>query len=274
MGTKENFDQAVAELEQLLPSAEFVAFDEEMTGITLPGQPERLEDVPAQRYKKMRHVAMKYNIIQFGICLFHAEEDGKRYIARPFNFYLFPEAGPVNMEASSVAFLRNHGMDWNKWIREGIPYMSRVNAAKTRASMFPQDGQEKANTGNPIILSRKSDIEATNKGIDGLKAWLEDETKRDETEYSVMTANPYIRRFLYGKIEEEFPQLLAESRPVPGARGQSTFVVLRLTESQRTEREENAARERKGILKEGWILQSVQSANGIKEAIDWAQLHV
>lgn len=52
--TKKNFEEAADEIERLLPSVEFVAIDEEMTGISLPGFEEQIADSPAQRYGKMR----------------------------------------------------------------------------------------------------------------------------------------------------------------------------------------------------------------------------
>ena len=43
--TKGNFDDVVEQFESHLPSAAFVAVDAEMTGISLPGLPEKLSDV-------------------------------------------------------------------------------------------------------------------------------------------------------------------------------------------------------------------------------------
>lgn len=237
--TKANFAEAAAELERLLPSAAFVAIDEEMTGITLPGQPERIEDVPASRYPKMRKVASQYSIVQFGVCLFHADESApNRYVARPYNFYTFPEAGAVNMEASSIAFLREHKMDFNKWINEGIPYVSRIDAERLRTSLFPKlDANVGGTPRGPMVLSKKDDVEVTEKALAALDEWLNDKSKNEETEYEVMTTNPYLRRYLYEAVASRFPTLTAESRPLPNVRGLSAFVTLRLTETQKQERD-------------------------------------
>mmetsp|Transcript_49885 Transcript_49885/g.154111 ORF Transcript_49885/g.154111 Transcript_49885/m.154111 type:complete len:118 (-) Transcript_49885:4-357(-) len=114
--TRENLAEAAAQIEALLPSASFVAIDEEMTGISVQGQSEVIQDLPAHRYAKMRNVASRYHIIQFGLCLFHETEDGNGYIARPYNFFLFPEAGSVQMGGFSICFLRGHKMGFNKWV--------------------------------------------------------------------------------------------------------------------------------------------------------------
>ena len=79
----------------------------------------------------MKSVAETYKIIQIGLCLFHEETPASsdstappRFAARPYNFWLFPEEGAVNMEAAAIAFNKTHGMDFNKWIYEGIPYLT------------------------------------------------------------------------------------------------------------------------------------------------------
>lgn len=74
--TKENFAEVAEQIEKLLPTAAFVAIDEEMTGISLPNRPDKMDDVPAKRYVKMREVASTYAIIQFGIALFHERDGG------------------------------------------------------------------------------------------------------------------------------------------------------------------------------------------------------
>lgn len=69
----ENFEAALAEIAALLPSALFVSLDEEMTGISGDRNNDiSLLDSPSERYKKMAVVASKYNIVQLGLCLFHA----------------------------------------------------------------------------------------------------------------------------------------------------------------------------------------------------------
>lgn len=234
--TKENFADAASEIESLLPSAAFVAIDEEMTGISIPGQQERIEDSPARRYAKMRQVASRYRIIQFGVALFHQEGDG--YKARPYNFYIFPETGDIMMEGSAVAFNRDHGMDWNKWIREGIPYVTRLEAEKLKASLLPVEPDKSTVQDVPktrITLTKAADIEKTGKAIAEFKAWLTDESKQDEIEFEVMSTNAYLRRFLYETFAADFPEISTESRPT-AHRGVAVFVALRLSEAQKAER--------------------------------------
>ena len=103
--TGANFDAAANELESLLPSAEFVAVDEEMTGIVLdrttqpnPG------DTTESRYQKMKCVVKHFNLMQVGICTFHRSADGG-LVARPFNFYVLADRvrhARITMDVSAV----------------------------------------------------------------------------------------------------------------------------------------------------------------------------
>lgn len=234
--TKENLGEVAAEIEALLPTVSFVAIDEEMTGISVEGQKEQIQDWPARRYSKMRTVASRYNIIQVGVCLFHETESGGGYVARPYNFYLFPDAGTITMEGSSINFLRTHNMDFNKWIYEGVPYLTSDGLKKVYSSLFPEE--KKTDSGGKekqLVLTRESDIALTNSALAKIREWLYDESRKDETELEVLTTNAFIRKFMYEAVAKEFPELVTESRPVPGPRPSSTFVVLRLDEAQKAE---------------------------------------
>ena len=98
---------SLLQLQRLLPTASFVAIDEEMTGIhliTAGGEKlEKMDDTTEQRYAKMRLVAQHYKLIQIGLCLFHElppqpDADGyapPRFEARPYNFYVSTQRVPA-----------------------------------------------------------------------------------------------------------------------------------------------------------------------------------
>lgn len=260
--TKDNFKEAAEQIEALLPTAAFVAFDEELTGVSIAGQVDCIDDTPADRYSKMRNVASRYAIIQFGLAIFHRKQcpgdvqiASESYEAHVYNFYLFPEMGPVNMDASSIAFNTNHGMDWNKWLREGIPYLNQGAAKKLKDIMFPEESnsgaqkkdETKASTRSPMTLTKDSDIETTSSAIAALKTWLADDAKREESEFEVITTNAYLRRFMHEKLAADFPMLTVESRPT-STRGISTMVALRLTEAQQLERTTRLRREKEAAF--------------------------
>ncbi|CAK8992858.1 Poly(A)-specific ribonuclease PARN (Deadenylating nuclease) (Deadenylation nuclease) (Polyadenylate-specific ribonuclease) (parn-A) [Durusdinium trenchii] len=237
--TKNNFNEAAAEIERLLPSVDFVAIDEEMTGISLPGLEEKIADLPSARFAKMRKVASNFNIIQFGVALFCKEPGRRKYVAHAFNFYAFPEKGLVNMEAGSVHFNSRNGMDWNRWILGGIPYLDQDSAESLKQFFAPpvkESEGEKPPSKPRIVLSNENDIEKTRVAIAALQTWLADEEKKGEKEFELLTTNAFLRRFMYETIQESFPGLILESRPTK-SRGLSTLVALRLTDVEKLERE-------------------------------------
>jgi hypothetical protein len=55
-----------------LKTASYVAIDEEMTGISLPGEKRSpKDDTPEQRYQRLKKIPERYSIISVGISLFH-----------------------------------------------------------------------------------------------------------------------------------------------------------------------------------------------------------
>lgn len=143
---KDRFPAVLPHFLELLETCAFYAFDEEMTGINVPEVVESVTFSPEESYHSKRLAASRYNMIQVGICLFHREEVAGRpqphcYTARPFNFILFPgwtdelsqlqlSAGAtagevvgqrdVVLSPSALSFLRRHGMDFQRWVYEGI----------------------------------------------------------------------------------------------------------------------------------------------------------
>mmetsp|Transcript_62751 Transcript_62751/g.147140 ORF Transcript_62751/g.147140 Transcript_62751/m.147140 type:complete len:542 (+) Transcript_62751:68-1693(+) len=244
--TKANFAQVACELETLLPEIDFIAIDEEMTGIFLPGKQESIIDAPEVRYSKMKDVASSYSIIQFGVALFaKSSANDKNYLARAYNFYVFPEKGPVNMEASSVHFNSKNGMDWNAWIREGIPYLNREASAKLRAQLLPESGE--SDSKQRVQLNSAADIDTTSAALQSLKDWMNDATRAHEKEFEIVTTNAYLRRYMHETLQEHFPDLVVESRPT-ALRGMSTMVALRLSDEEKNERSAKIRAEKEAEL--------------------------
>ena len=102
------------DIQKYLPTCDFIAFDEEMSGIFMDGVSNSRADTANQRYTKMCKIAKRFSIIQFGIALF-TKCDGGGYVSRPYNFYLFPtKAQDIVLSASAIGFLKKHGMDFQK----------------------------------------------------------------------------------------------------------------------------------------------------------------
>lgn len=187
--TKDGFEGAMSKLEELLdsPRLDFLSFDEEMSGIGVCGmsfgEMNRSGDRACDRYEKMRVVAKKFGIIQLGVTVWH-----RGGVAHPFNFFVFPSARDISLSPGAVEFLNRHGMSWDKWMREGIPY---VDEDGEEALLSPEKSVDE------VTLSRERDAEFA-------ATELEKVGRLRVGESIMLSANEksYVRRYLYQEIEK------------------------------------------------------------------------
>lgn len=83
------------------------------------------------------------------------------YVARPYNFYVFHrQVEDVDVryliQSSSLEYIANHKFDFNKWIYEGISFLSPADEARVRRRL-DKDTKRTMITLNP---SDKTYIEA------------------------------------------------------------------------------------------------------------------
>ena len=145
---RSNFENSFVAFEAALKDAQFVAIDEEMTGIDLSDKQWRYSraDSAAVRYRKMAAVAERFSLIQFGVCPFvprdgaaapfplDATAEGAPLVAHPFGVFVFPEGDQrhITLSPTSIAFLRSHDMDFNAWLSHGVPYVDAAGEARLR----------------------------------------------------------------------------------------------------------------------------------------------
>jgi len=170
-----------------------------MTGITISGDSLNEIDTPQQRYTKMRAVAMKYNMIQIGLCL--VEEPSPRdVVLRPYNVYVFPQSrknyDPVlQLSTSAIEFNRDHNMDWNKWVREGVSYMTRDEEDKLRTELQEESLADLNNfIPKDYGVTRTSDLEFIQTNLEKIMEWYKqaqiDFAKRQTAEKTEETSTP------------------------------------------------------------------------------------
>jgi poly(A)-specific ribonuclease len=223
---KSNFESALQLFEDLLPRCQFLAFDLEMTGVR--GRPETWGDNGELRYAKLRRVATTFSIIQVGVCLFVPRED--EFIAYPFNFYLYPDEnyGPksIVMETSGIAFNKQHRMDFNKWIYEGIPYVTEQVDAELYARFV--DKSEATEERSTMVLTRETDKEVVNSALEQIEAWL----SSDQEAMEIPNLNAFLRKFIIVKVKNEHPGIFVES-VATGERNRATIVLTKHQSEQR-----------------------------------------
>jgi poly(A)-specific ribonuclease len=84
---------------------------------------------------KSKYNADNFRIIQLGIsCFIKNKNNEKEYIAKPYNIYVFPSEkinnGKFDFYIESIIFNRDHGCDFNKWIKKGVSYLNEENLNK------------------------------------------------------------------------------------------------------------------------------------------------
>lgn len=105
-------------------------------------------DSPEEKYMKQKHAAERFKIIQLGIVPWKinpslSTSNKKVYEARPYNIYVFPNEengnSQLNCEISAMIFNREHGMDFNKWICNGVNYINSKQYKYLYESIFDKN---------------------------------------------------------------------------------------------------------------------------------------
>jgi len=290
--TKKNFLQKSQDCISHLPSAAYAAIDLEMTGISIPsaqGRPSK-EHTPAERYALNKAVPERYSIIQAGVALFHenpayrqwmdqpegerlAEDTPVEFHVRKYNFYLFSPPShndahtrEVVLNPGTVQFLTSNNMDYNKWLKEGVPYVPVDRAQdvlekfKEKHDKLEEERKQNASDNGPtprknkVQLTRADDVAFLARTMSTLREWIdtavrshrvraadddEDEVaarerKEKEEGKSLLLppCNAFLRRALYERIEEEYPALILERADGNRIR------ALRLDADEKAERDE------------------------------------
>ena len=162
--------------------------------------------------------------MQVGICLFHEQEDGS-LLSRPFNFYVFPGAASrrrIVMDASTAHFHRSNNMDFNKWVLQGVPFLSRAEYDAEAEALLaePQEPTPQAR-GPRVTLTREDDVAFMSTTMATVHAWLAEPWAEDgePAELALPACNPFLRRALFEEVEglrAGRPELQAESRALEG----------------------------------------------------------
>lgn len=142
--TKKNFQESLETIESAINEATFLALDGEFTGLNHAGFSHiGTFDTPEERYHKLVQGSGDFLLIQFGLCAFSYDEKTRKYIARPFNFFIYPRpfsrAAPdlrFSCQSSSLDFLQSQGFDFNKWICDGISFLRPQDEAKLKEQVI------------------------------------------------------------------------------------------------------------------------------------------
>ena len=172
--TRDNFEASLDALADAIadPHFAFWSFDLEFTGLNASSATTfDLLDTPSDRFSKVHESCRHMTVLQYGVCCFAFNPSTRRWTARPFNFWLFPDAGRgtdavFSCQASSMAFLADCGFDFNKAIRRGVPF---VPAAERE-----RNAERRARAANrpPIVPTNERDKEMVRRLREDVAAWL------------------------------------------------------------------------------------------------------
>ncbi|KAM6462821.1 poly(A)-specific ribonuclease PNLDC1 isoform 1-T1 [Liasis olivaceus] len=162
------FQEKLPGLQELLLGCDFVGLDMEFTGLHSAFSSDRqpsLFDSPAEWYRKARQSVQQFTVSQLGLSIFYKGMSNK-YITHSYNFFLFPTTfgqmdSEFSFQASSIQFLSHYGFDYNKFLKDGIPYMNETQEKKLQLLL----------SGNWIVRS-SFDKDKVKKVIDEVTCWM------------------------------------------------------------------------------------------------------
>ncbi|OAD03283.1 hypothetical protein MUCCIDRAFT_162862 [Mucor lusitanicus CBS 277.49] len=240
--SRHQFLQKLPEVEKAIKECDFMAIDTELSGIDLtmtlslqglhrPPTPVRLYNM-ADRYQEYKEATERFLIIQFGLCTFTWDEPSGRYIAKPFNFYIFPTSTTGQIQANRVFmtqaqafdFLTKQSFDFNKWVYQGIPYLT---VAEEEA--FVAAASKKMSDNMPDIPIDDKERDFVNEAKQKIKDWIQADKTAEDEGVNITAKNAYQRRLIY-----------QEARKFEGltAIGMQGFIrVVRLSEKQAKDRQ-------------------------------------
>jgi cold shock CspA family protein len=130
-GCASNFEYVLNDFAQRMHNAKYITVDMELTGADLEREPDNYAETAQERLSKLSRIAQQHVPIQIGFTI--VSLDGTKFVCSTYNFYAFPWAGPENAarapkfacQVSALKFNARNNVDFNKWVRDGVSYMTR-----------------------------------------------------------------------------------------------------------------------------------------------------
>ncbi|KAH9505297.1 hypothetical protein Btru_059193 [Bulinus truncatus] len=254
--TRHNFHEELDNIIAAINDCSFLAIDGEFTGLDSGDCGHAAPfDTPVERYNKLRNGASDFLLIQFGLCTFTANENEEKYVARPYNFYVFPR--PFNRAApdrrflcqsSSIDFLVAQGFDFNKLFKEGIPYLTPEQETKLKTeldrkheetSKLSLPDSTNANGGGSAKKTMVPVPEDQKVFLNNICEKISQYLEGDDSEPLIIPpCNAFQRKLIYQTVEEKFP--LAHLETKTGEKKERFMVVSRTKDTEeRLKREQD-----------------------------------
>lgn len=161
--TGSTFQGLLPSILHFIASAEYVAFDLELSGIPSHKYRGHGKQTLQERYAETKKAAEHYHVLQLGLTCIEEDKERGVYVLRPYNFYLnpLPDKGlglerDFTFSSGAVNYLLDYGFHMDGPIQDGVPFLSREEEALVR-----QNADRKRNINNIAILDiKKIDLES------------------------------------------------------------------------------------------------------------------
>eukprot|EP00002_Diphylleia_rotans_P036060 TRINITY_DN7919_c0_g1_i1.p1 TRINITY_DN7919_c0_g1~~TRINITY_DN7919_c0_g1_i1.p1 ORF type:complete len:219 (-),score=39.98 TRINITY_DN7919_c0_g1_i1:245-901(-) len=202
---RSNYRQYMARLHESIRKSLFVAIDTELTGLhRTPDHGPSFVDSIQMRYQKLSDSVRSFTVTQYGICTFSWDSKHEKIVADPYYFYVFPVPPPYNLEGRETSyvgfspdgfcFLANEKFDFNKWVKQGVPYMSRLQEEIARKTIVEKASNAVKN--DPIAVTKQIDIDF----LENIIKQVAEFASTDAISMKIPNANPYQRRLIYQEL--------------------------------------------------------------------------
>ena len=207
--TKNNYFKLENEIIADIEKANFISFDLELTGINNYNR--SFIESAEERYRKYKNSAEKYRIIQLGIVAWF-KSSPTQFVAKPYNIYTFPQEDSgnvyINCDLEGMIFNKKHGMDFNKWIKDGVGYMNSRQESKFKERINEIFGVSNINLYDPedknrrkeVRIRKKEELDLYKKFYGEFKAFVEDK-ERTEMKYRKVQ-KVFLYKLMNGVSEE------------------------------------------------------------------------
>lgn len=204
-----------------------------MTGIS--HHTNSIIDSPEARYWKYKNTSERFRIIQFGIVTWRFLNEQKTKLeSKPYNLYIFPsEDGLINGEVGAIIFNKDHGLDFNKWIYEGIDYINE----KQYHSMYQNVIENNINCYDPnnigkyknSIPHKEEDLEKAKEIIKEIKQFY----LSKNTEYVIENIPKFMLYYIQNHLTNEMRQDLYFSMNT--LNNKQVYYIIKVDKEKRSE---------------------------------------
>ena len=231
--TRSNFITLLPSILHHIKDADFIAFDTELTGLTMGSSSKYFYyDEVEERYRKLRDSANNFGILQFGLSAWKYKKSGNRFSSTSWSFHLFPTISTLGssdyrkwtLQLSSIAFLKEHGFDFNRTFLDGISYLSVKEEGDLRTKREARKQNREVHMGQDDKLFLAETLEK-------VQRWYKE---GHEEQLELPPCHSFHRLLLY----QEIPKISEIGKHLKISKNGDQLFVKKVTKQEREEAEE------------------------------------